>query len=149
MVTPILFYALAFLIIFFALGVLLSPNPIFSSLYLAGTMITLSAVYYMLQVPFIAAVQLIVYAGAVMILFVMVLMMFDLKNEKQIFAKGFFSNLLKLGSAGFFTFTLFSMIFHSSSGRYCNSKSDWVWLSSQYKCTFIYIIFCTICVKET
>jgi NADH-quinone oxidoreductase subunit J len=114
MLAPMLFYILAFLLIIFALGVLLSPNPIFSSLYLAGTMIVLSAVYYVLQVPFIAAVQLMVYAGAVMILFVMVLMMFDLSNERQIFSKGLASNALKIGLGGYFAFTLFTAIFMST-----------------------------------
>ncbi len=121
MMEPILFYVFAFLLVFFSLGVLFSPNPIFSSLYLAGTMIVLSAAYYLLQVPFIAAVQLIVYAGAVMILFVMVLMMFDLKKEKEMFSGGFFKNNFKITLAGFFVFTLFTTIFMStemiSSGR--------------------------------
>lgn len=75
------FYILAGIIIFAATCVLLVPNPIYAALALAGTMIGLGFMYFQLEAYFIAGVQLIVYAGAVMVLFVMVLMLFDLKKE--------------------------------------------------------------------
>ena len=96
----IIFYGLASLIIFFALSVVISSNTVYSAFYLAITMIGLSFVYFLLQAHFIAGVQLIVYSGAVMVLFVMVLMMFDLKKEKDSFSKGRVSNFLKVSSVG-------------------------------------------------
>ena len=86
-----LFYFLAMAIIIFSLAVIMSPNPIYSALFLALTMITLAFMFFMLNAPFIAGVQLIVYAGAVVVLFVMVMMLFDLKKEKEAFAKGKFT----------------------------------------------------------
>lgn len=82
-VSPFIFYPIALALIFFASMVVLKTNPVFSSLYLALTMIGLSLVFFLLQSFFIAGVQLIVYAGAVIVMFVMVLMMFDLKQEED------------------------------------------------------------------
>ena len=104
MLSEVLFYILATGIIFFALGVLMSPNPIMAAFSLVLTMVSMAAVYYALGAAFVAGVQIIVYAGAVMVLFVMVLMLFDLKKEKQVFAKGLFSGGLKLLAAGWLTF---------------------------------------------
>ena len=96
----LVFYGLATLIVFFALAVVMSRNTVYSALYLAITMIGLAFVYFLLKAHFIAGVQLIVYAGAVMVLFVMVLMMFDLKRETDSFSKGRLSNFLKVCSVG-------------------------------------------------
>lgn len=98
--TTILFYIVSGMIIFCALGVLLNPSPIFSALYLVLTMVGVSAVYFMLDASFVGGVQLMVYAGAVTVLFVMVLMLFDLKKERQAFTRGFLSGILKIFSAG-------------------------------------------------
>ena len=96
----LLFYVLALVIVIFSLSVVMSDNPIYSALYLAMTMITLAFVYFLLNAPFIAGVQLIVYAGAVVVLFVMVMMLFDLKKEKDSFSKGKMSGFIKIASAG-------------------------------------------------
>ena len=57
------------------------PHPAYGALYLAATMVLLSAVFFLMGAPFLAGLQLIIYAGAVMVLFVMVLMLFDFKEE--------------------------------------------------------------------
>lgn len=93
------FYSLAIFLIFFAYKVISSANPIHSALYLVLTMLGLGAVFFNLGAHFIAGVQVIVYAGAVMVLFVMVLMLFDLKTEMQAFSKGLLSGFLKVFSA--------------------------------------------------
>lgn len=92
----IAFYSLALFLIFFAYKTISSQNPIHSALYLVLTMLGLAAVFYDLGAHFIAGVQVIVYAGAVMVLFVMVLMLFDLKHELQTFSKGLLSGFLKV-----------------------------------------------------
>jgi NADH-quinone oxidoreductase subunit J len=93
------FYGLAFFLIFFAYKTISVPNPIHSALYLVLTMIGLAACFFNLGAQFIAGVQMIVYAGAVMVLFVMVLMLFDLKAEIRSFSRGLISGALKVMSA--------------------------------------------------
>jgi NADH-quinone oxidoreductase subunit J len=93
------FYSMALFLVFFAFKMISAANPIHSALYLALTMIGLAGVFFQLDAQFIAGVQLIVYAGAVMVLFVMVLMLFDLKTELRAFSKGLVSGFLKIFSA--------------------------------------------------
>ncbi|NJL23830.1 MAG: NADH-quinone oxidoreductase subunit J [Calothrix sp. SM1_5_4] len=93
------FYTLALFLIFFAYRTITDSNPIHSALYLVLTMIGLAAAFYDLGAQFIAGVQMIVYAGAVMVLFVMVLMLFDLKAEIRAFTRGLFTGGLKVMSA--------------------------------------------------
>jgi NADH-quinone oxidoreductase subunit J len=63
-------------------------------------MVSVAAIFVTLQAYFLAGVQLIVYAGAVMVLFVMVLMLFDLKHELQAFSRGRFTGAIKIGAVG-------------------------------------------------
>jgi NADH-quinone oxidoreductase subunit J len=92
------FYFLATISVLSAAGVILVPNPIYSALFLAGTMVSLAALFFALGAYFVAGVQLIVYAGAVMVLFVMVVMLFDLRKETQAFSGGPISFFLKIGA---------------------------------------------------
>lgn len=94
----ILFFFLAFVTVFSALTVILATNPIFCALALAMTMISVAGIFASLNAWFVAGVQLIVYAGAVMVLFVMVLMLFDLKDEVRAFSRGLVSGFLKIAS---------------------------------------------------
>ncbi len=96
--STILFYALQFLIIFSALAVVLVPNPIYSALFLVLAMVGISVIFVSLDAIFVAGVQLVVYAGAVMVLFVMVLMLFNLQQEKRAFSKGLLANGIKIVS---------------------------------------------------
>lgn len=93
------FYGIAIFLVFFAFKTISAANPIHSALYLALTMIGLAGVFFQLDAQFIAGVQMIVYAGAVMVLFVMVLMLFDLKTELRAFSRGLISGFLKIFSA--------------------------------------------------
>ena len=58
-----------------ALGVILSRRPVYSALFLLLNFATLAALYIMLQAQFLAAVQVIVYAGAIVVLFLFVVML--------------------------------------------------------------------------
>jgi NADH-quinone oxidoreductase subunit J len=91
-----LFWFLALVVFVSAVGVVVLPNPVFSALSLVMTMVTMAALYATLKAFFIAGVQLIVYAGAVMVLFVMVLMLFDLHKELRAFTKGTLTGGVKL-----------------------------------------------------
>ncbi|HEX4925733.1 MAG TPA: NADH-quinone oxidoreductase subunit J [Bdellovibrionales bacterium] len=94
----IVFYILSSVAVLAALGVILLPNPIYSALCLAGTMVALAGLFFALGAYFVAGVQLIVYAGAVMVLFVMVVMLFDLRRETEAFSGGPWGFFLKIGA---------------------------------------------------
>jgi NADH-quinone oxidoreductase subunit J len=87
-----LFYFVAFLSIFFALMVIFAKNPVHSVLYLIVTFFTFTIHYILLNAQFLAIVNFIVYMGAIMVLFLFVLMLLNL-NEGSVGSK---SNLLKM-----------------------------------------------------
>ena len=97
-----IFWFLAFVTVVSGLVVITVSNPIYSALSLVMAMVGLAGVFVTLGAYFLAGVQLIVYAGAVMVLFVMVLMLFDLKEEKEAFSRGQITGAIKLGSVGVF-----------------------------------------------
>ena len=77
----LLFLTLAGIAIGAALNLLLSRRPIYSALSLIGVMGALAVLYLLLGAEFIAAVQVIVYAGAIMVLFVFVIMLLNAGEE--------------------------------------------------------------------
>ena len=97
-----LFWFLAIITVISGITVVTITNPIYSALALAMTMIGISALFVTLNAHFLAGVQLIVYAGAVTVLFVMVLMLFDLKHELVAFTRGKISGVVKLACGGIF-----------------------------------------------
>ena len=70
-----LFIVFALIAIVAALGVILSRKPVYSALFLLLNFGTLAAMYIMLQAQFLAMVQVIVYAGAIVVLFLFVIML--------------------------------------------------------------------------
>lgn len=98
-----LFWFLAAVTMISGLSVIMMTNPIYSALSLAMTMVSVAGLFVTLQAYFLAGVQLIVYAGAVMVLFVMVLMLFDLRHELQAFNRGRFLGGLKVALVAVFT----------------------------------------------
>jgi NADH-quinone oxidoreductase subunit J len=76
-----LFYVFGGLTLASALAVVLQRNPIHSAFALIVTFCSLSAIYGLIGAPFIAALQVIVYAGAIMVLFLFVLMLLNVKRE--------------------------------------------------------------------
>jgi NADH-quinone oxidoreductase subunit J len=94
--------------------VILMKNPIYSALSLAFTMCGVAGLFVTLNAYFVAGVQLIVYAGAVMVLFVMVLMLFDLKHEVEAFTKGRVAGAIKLIVAGLLAGLVAGSILYSS-----------------------------------
>jgi len=75
MIHPILFLLLAAVAVAAALGMLLSRNAIHSALYLVLNFMTVAVFYLLLNAPFIALVQITVYAGAIVVLFLFVIML--------------------------------------------------------------------------
>jgi NADH-quinone oxidoreductase subunit J len=66
-----------------ALAVVAQRNPLYSAISLVGVFISLACLYVMLAAPFIAAVQVIVYAGAIMVLVVFVIMLLNVEEEAR------------------------------------------------------------------
>jgi NADH-quinone oxidoreductase subunit J len=73
----VLFIVFAIVAVATALNILLQRNPLHGALSLIGTLASLSALYIMLRAQFIAAIQIVVYAGAIMVLFVFVIMLLN------------------------------------------------------------------------
>ena len=90
-----LFYFLAAVTLLCALMVVLARSPVHSVLYLILAFFSLSGHYILLNAQFLAAVNIIVYAGAIMVLFLFVIMFLNLNNDAEP-AKG---NLVRLSAA--------------------------------------------------
>src|SRR6266704_407551 len=82
-ITQWLFGILSFLAIMFALMVVVSKNPIHSVLYLIITFFAIAGHYILLNAQFLAVVHVIVYAGAIMVLFLYVIMLLNLNQESE------------------------------------------------------------------
>src|SRR3954467_5189197 len=81
-----LFYAFAILTLLFGFLVVANPlshNPVTSAMFLVLTIVSLAGLFVLLHAYFLAAVQILVYAGAVMVLFLFVIMLLDLKSEER------------------------------------------------------------------
>jgi NADH-quinone oxidoreductase subunit J len=79
----LLFLVLAVIAVACGINVVLQTHPISSALSLVGVMVALAALYLQLGGEFIAAAQLIVYAGAIMVLFVFVIMLLNAGSERK------------------------------------------------------------------
>jgi NADH-quinone oxidoreductase subunit J len=82
-ITQILFWFLTVLALVSALMVLLSKNPVFSVLWLIAVFFAISGHYILLNAQFLAIVNMIVYAGAIMVLFLFVIMLMNLNKETE------------------------------------------------------------------
>ncbi len=72
---PILFFALAVIAVSGALGVVVARNPVHSALFLVMTMVTMAGFFLGLDAPLVAIVQIVVYASAIVVLFLFVIML--------------------------------------------------------------------------
>src|SRR5262245_64875347 len=79
----IVFLGLASLAVVAAFNLILQRNPIYSALSLIVTLCVTAALFVLLSAPFIAAIQIIVYAGAIMVLFVFVIMLLNIREEES------------------------------------------------------------------
>lgn len=84
----VLFYVFAAVAVGCSLGVVLSRNPVGSLLFMTAALFSISGTFVILEAHFLAAVQVIVYAGAVMVLFLFVIMLLNLGNEAAKDLKG-------------------------------------------------------------
>jgi NADH-quinone oxidoreductase subunit J len=78
----IFFLIIAVLTVAAALNVILQRSPLYSAFSLIGVFACLAVIYVSLQAEFIATLQIIVYAGAIMVLFVFVIMLLNVRREQ-------------------------------------------------------------------
>jgi NADH-quinone oxidoreductase subunit J len=79
----LLFILFAGLAIGCAISMVAQRNPLYSAISLIGVFVSLACLYVMLAAPFIAAVQVIIYAGAIMVLVVFVIMLLNVEEEEE------------------------------------------------------------------
>ena len=112
MLEVILFVVLAAVTVITALLVILQRNPVASAIFLIMTFFCLAGIYLLLEAPFLAAIQVLVYAGAIMVLFLFVIMLLNLEKEAKIITR---NRLQKI--CGVFLGIVFllqiGMVFHS------------------------------------
>src|SRR5213595_465716 len=82
-ITQILFWLLSVMALFGAMMVITSRNPVHSVLWLIVTFFAISGHYILLNAQFLAIVNIIVYAGAIMVLFLFVIMLMNLNKETE------------------------------------------------------------------
>ena len=103
--STVIFFIFAGLAIACAISMVYHRNPLYSAISLVGVFLALSGIYVTLAAPFIAAVQVLIYAGAIMVLVVFVIMLLNLDAEpgrnrlKYLFGFGGGLGVLLLGQA--------------------------------------------------
>jgi len=114
-VPDVLFYVFAALTLLCGALVIANPfsrSPVTSAMFLVLTIISMTGLFVLLHAFFLAAVQIIVYAGAVLVLFVFVIMLLDLKEEQRRKVKffGLAAGLVSVGTlVGIFVKSLASI----------------------------------------
>jgi NADH-quinone oxidoreductase subunit J len=82
-----IFILLAVFAVATALAMVISRNTVNSALFLVLNMVSLAGIYLLLQAHFLAVIQILVYAGAIMVLFLFVIMLLNLDAERSLFTK--------------------------------------------------------------
>ncbi|MCG6920571.1 MAG: NADH-quinone oxidoreductase subunit J [Acidobacteria bacterium] len=88
MIDAVLFYVFAAIAVASAVVVIGQRNPMYSAFALVVTLCSVAVIFGLLGSPFIAVLQVIVYAGAIMVLFLFVLMLLNVKREKDSPSRG-------------------------------------------------------------
>ncbi|MEY5026935.1 MAG: hypothetical protein RLZZ244_2463 [Verrucomicrobiota bacterium] len=81
--SPVLFWLFTAMMLGFGVSVVLNRDPVASALSLVGSFLCLAALFVGLDAFFIGVIQVLVYAGAVMVLFLFIIMLLDLRAEKR------------------------------------------------------------------
>lgn len=98
--TEILFFVFAAMAVGGALGVVLQRNPVGSLLFMVGALGSVAGIFVLLEAHFLAAIQVIVYAGAIMVLFLFVIMLLNLGHDYEADVKRGIGAFLAFAVAG-------------------------------------------------
>lgn len=85
MLTTYLFFFFAIFAIATALAMVFNKHTVNSALFLVLNLLSLAAIYLLMEAQFLAVIQVLVYAGAIMVLFLFVIMLLNLDNEAKLF----------------------------------------------------------------
>ena len=77
------FFVFAAIAVIFALVVVLHRNPVVGALSLVASFFALAVMYVLLEAPFLAVLQVIIYAGAIMVLFLFTIMLLNLQHREE------------------------------------------------------------------
>ena len=88
MIEILLFALFSIAAVFFAVNVIFRRNAVHCALHLVGVLLALSGLFVLLNAQFIAAIQILVYAGAIMVLFLFVVMLLNVKGETPLLTPG-------------------------------------------------------------
>src|SRR6266851_4790714 len=83
MLEYLIFFFFAAVAVIFAAMVVIHRNPVVGALSLVASFFSLAVMYVLLEAPFLAALQVIVYAGAIMVLFLFVIMLLNLQKQPE------------------------------------------------------------------
>jgi NADH-quinone oxidoreductase subunit J len=81
--TPFFFYLLSAMAVLSGLLVITRKNPVHSAIFLIVTLLSLAGLYLMLYAPFVAGVQIILYVGGIMVLFLFVIMLVNIERAEK------------------------------------------------------------------
>ncbi len=114
--SPVLFWTFAAIMLGFALMVVIHRNPVASALSLVVSFLGLAVMFVSLDAYFIGVIQILVYAGAVMVLFLFIIMLLDLKaeNRRQLNLPALFGGVIVIA---LFVKILFDVAYKFQSGR--------------------------------
>jgi NADH-quinone oxidoreductase subunit J len=121
--TEVVFYLFAAAAIVSAALCILQRNPVAAALWLVSTMFSLAAIYVLLNAQFVAAIQVLVYAGAIMVLFLFVIMLLNL-GHAQSDIRGPSSVAATLVIVGLLAIELFALLQYSPR-RLASEFSQW------------------------
>ena len=110
MVTQVLFFIFAACAGGSALAMVTRRNPVSSALWLIGTFFSMAAIYTLLGAFFIGIIQILVYAGAIMVLFLFVIMLLNLGNDLEADMRGTGWKIMA-GGAGLVLLALLARVF--------------------------------------
>ena len=108
-VVQIVFYVFAFSAVIGAIMCISQRNPIASAFWLISVMLSLAGVFVLLQAQFIGVMQVLVYAGAIMVLFLFVIMLLNLDGETSD-RRGMFSWVLAVVISGAITVSMAQLV---------------------------------------
>ncbi|HEY4832877.1 MAG TPA: NADH-quinone oxidoreductase subunit J [Waddliaceae bacterium] len=99
-------WVLISLLIVSSLGVILAKKPVYASLSFLSTLMTLAALYLQLSAEFIAVMQVLVYAGAILVIFMFVIVLFQDAHQQMIHYEAKSSPILIITASASFLFAL-------------------------------------------
>lgn len=111
---PVFFYIFAVLTAGLSVVVVLQPQPVAAAIALVGAFFGIAAIFVLLEAHFLAAMQILLYAGAIMVFFVFVVMLLNL-DEKRFRWRAVSGSRVLTGSAALYLAALLALVLWSST----------------------------------